>query len=53
MEPILERPHPYDPNGVQCIYRFHNLMGASVIRNKHSYGGKNGLWGDYASYYDW
>ncbi len=30
--------------GVQHIHRFKNNYGASVIRNKYSYGGKSGLW---------
>jgi hypothetical protein len=30
--------------GIQYIHRFENGYGASVIRNKYSYGGSSGLW---------
>lgn len=30
--------------GIQKLYRFENGYGASVIRNKYSYGGDEGLW---------
>lgn len=45
-KPILERVHPVDPTGIQRIYRFHNLRGASVIKNSGSYGNTygEGLW---------
>lgn len=33
-----------DEFGEQIVYRFPNDYGASVIRNKYSYGGKRGLW---------
>lgn len=32
------------PNGVQYLYRYPNGMGASVIMNNTSYGGRDGFW---------
>lgn len=31
-------------DGIQRIYKFENGFGASVVKHKHSYGGKKGLW---------
>jgi len=44
IEPVVVKTHRYDPDGVQKLYRFHNLRGASVIRGQYSYGGEQGLW---------
>lgn len=30
--------------GHQIVFRFPNNLGASVVRHKHSYGGRQGLW---------
>jgi deoxyinosine 3'endonuclease (endonuclease V) len=43
MKPIAERTTPVSEN-FQRIYRFDNGYGASVIKGRNSYGGKDGLW---------
>lgn len=39
--PSMSRPHL---GGYQYIFEFSNGYSASVIKNKHSYGGRQGLW---------
>lgn len=41
-----------DEIGEQYIYKFDNGYGASVIRNKYSYGGKHDLWEVANIYFD-
>lgn len=42
--PSLSGPHPSDPDGVFYNFDFPNGFGASVIRNKYSFGNEQGLW---------
>lgn len=39
--PSVSRPHL---GGYQYIFEFPNGYSASIIKNKHSYGGRQGLW---------
>lgn len=49
-------------DGIQKLYSFENGYGASVVRHRYSYGGRDGLWelavirfgsdGDYELVYD-
>lgn len=42
-ESVYEREHPMG-DGIQKIYKFDNGFGASVVKNRFSYGGYKGLW---------
>ena len=47
--PVVERPHPRDPDGKQKLYRFKNNYGASVIQSLDfgfggSYGAAQSQW---------
>lgn len=41
---LFEERHDNELNGSQKLYRFDNGFGASVVRNRYSYGGSQGLW---------
>ena len=41
-KPTETKAHPF--GGTIKIYKFPNSYGASVVKNSHSYGGKEGLW---------
>lgn len=42
--PAAIKKGDYDKNSIQYLFEFSNGYGASVIRSKMSYGGRQGLW---------